>query len=234
MFKTSETQRSSRDYHTVDGSGMKDVHSWLKSLRLHKYSDLFSRMTYEQMMSLTEELLESQGVTKGARHKIILNINKLKNRVNNTKALIQSLDEEGCNFIRQALNELKTILNTPIKPYFINFNSSKPNSSSSPDASPPNTQNVQPARRRRRLGSSVDCHAPRCDCEDNIENQYSSFYQCNCHGSNPDEDELLPNFITKVIEKSKFTVILFYYSNLSVSLGQLGLFSPFSIISNER
>lgn len=153
------------------GAKFWEVHSWLKSLRLHKYSDLFSRMTYDQMMSLTEEQLEAQGVTKGARHKIILNINKLKNRVNNLKALIQSLDEEGCNFIRQALNELKTILNTPIKPYVNN----SLGSTASPDSS------------------------PRCDCEDNIENSPS--YQCDCFGSSSDAHELLINHIIKVIEK---------------------------------
>lgn len=33
---------------------------WLKSLRLHKYASLFSTMTYDEMMSLTEEQLEAQ------------------------------------------------------------------------------------------------------------------------------------------------------------------------------
>lgn len=37
-----------------------DVPSWLKSLRLHKYAALFSQMTYEEMMTLTEQHLESQ------------------------------------------------------------------------------------------------------------------------------------------------------------------------------
>ena len=96
---------------------MKDVNIWLKSLRLHKYSELFAKFSYQEMMDLTEEELEKEGVTKGARHKIILNINKLKNRSNNLKALEQSLEEEGCSFVRQALNELKSMLNTPIKPY---------------------------------------------------------------------------------------------------------------------
>lgn len=34
--------------------------SWLKSLRLHKYAALFSQMSYEEMMTLTEQHLESQ------------------------------------------------------------------------------------------------------------------------------------------------------------------------------
>ena len=100
---------------------MKDVNVWLKSLRLHKYSELFSKLSYQEMMVLTEEELEKKGVTKGARHKIILNINKLKNRSNNLKALEQSLEEEGHYFVRQALNELKSMLFTPIKPFTHDF-----------------------------------------------------------------------------------------------------------------
>ncbi|KAK1150448.1 hypothetical protein AOXY_G34116 [Acipenser oxyrinchus oxyrinchus] len=56
------------------------VPAWLKSLRLHKYAALFSTMTYDEMMSLTERQLESQNVTKGARHKIVISIQKLKER----------------------------------------------------------------------------------------------------------------------------------------------------------
>lgn len=100
-----------------------DVPSWLKSLRLHKYAALFSQMTYEEMMTLTEHHLESQvslaalhslppfpqppsppglgrashsllvpplspqNVTKGARHKIALSIQKLRERQSVLKAL---------------------------------------------------------------------------------------------------------------------------------------------------
>jgi SAM domain (Sterile alpha motif). len=59
-----------------------DVPSWLKSLRLHKYAQLFAQLSYEEMMALTEEQLAAQGVTKGARHKIIISIRKLKERRN--------------------------------------------------------------------------------------------------------------------------------------------------------
>ena len=37
-----------------------DVPVWLKSLRLHKYSYLFQTMTYEDMVTLTEDWLKSQ------------------------------------------------------------------------------------------------------------------------------------------------------------------------------
>ena len=57
-----------------------DVPMWLKSLRLHKYSHIFSDITYEQMLNLTEDYLDQKGVTKGARNKIILYLQKIKER----------------------------------------------------------------------------------------------------------------------------------------------------------
>ncbi|KAF7645258.1 hypothetical protein LDENG_00207350 [Lucifuga dentata] len=96
-----------------DASGMRDVPAWLKSLRLHKYAALFSTMTYDEMMSLTEEQLEAQKVTKGARHKIVISIQKLKERQN----LLRSLEKdvlEGSN-LRVPLQELHQMIVTPIK-----------------------------------------------------------------------------------------------------------------------
>ena len=59
---------------------------WLKSLRLHKYANIFVDLTYEEMLNLSEEFLEKKGVTKGARNKIILCIQKIKER---KKTLLQ-------------------------------------------------------------------------------------------------------------------------------------------------
>ncbi|KAK2511259.1 hypothetical protein Q9966_016679 [Columba livia] len=84
-----------RNTFQEDGSGMKDVPSWLKSLRLHKYAALFSQMTYEEMMTLTERHLESQNVTKGARHKIALSIQKLRERQSVLRALEKDILEGG-------------------------------------------------------------------------------------------------------------------------------------------
>uniref|UniRef100_A0A4W6EHM3 Protein Smaug homolog 1 n=1 Tax=Lates calcarifer TaxID=8187 RepID=A0A4W6EHM3_LATCA len=98
-----------------EGSGMRDVPAWLKSLRLHKYAALFSTMTYDEMMSLTEEQLEAQKVTKGARHKIVISIQKLKERQN----LLRSLEKdvlEGSN-LRAPLQELHQMIMTPIKAF---------------------------------------------------------------------------------------------------------------------
>ncbi|XP_062328199.1 protein Smaug homolog 2 [Osmerus eperlanus] len=108
-----EDQGSARNTFQEDGSGMKDVPTWLKSLRLHKYAALFSQMTYEEMMILTEHHLESQNVTKGARHKIALSIQKLRERQSVLKSLEKDILEGGN--LRNALQELQQIIITPIK-----------------------------------------------------------------------------------------------------------------------
>lgn len=100
-----------RNSFNAEGSGMKDVPAWLKSLRLHKYAHLFAHMTYEEMLDLTEDRLEN--VTKGARHKIILSIQKLKERQRTLMQLEKDVVAGGN--LRSTLNELKAILSTPIK-----------------------------------------------------------------------------------------------------------------------
>uniref|UniRef100_A0A8C7WB43 SAM domain-containing protein n=1 Tax=Oncorhynchus mykiss TaxID=8022 RepID=A0A8C7WB43_ONCMY len=107
--------QGSRNTFQEDGSGMKDVPMWLKSLRLHKYAALFSQMTYEEMMILTEHHLESQNVTKGARHKIALSVQKLRERPSVLKSLEKDILEGGN--LRNALQELQQIITTPIKVY---------------------------------------------------------------------------------------------------------------------
>ncbi|XP_034289307.1 protein Smaug homolog 1 isoform X2 [Pantherophis guttatus] len=92
-----------------------NVPAWLKSLRLHKYAALFSQMTYDEMMSLTECHLEAQNVTKGARHKIVISIQKLKERQNLLKSLERDILEGGN--LRLPLQELHQMILTPIKAY---------------------------------------------------------------------------------------------------------------------
>lgn len=98
-----------------DCSGMKDVPAWLKSLRLHKYAHLFSKMSYEEMLNLSETQLESQHVTKGARHKIILSVVKLRER----PALLQQLEKEvqEGGSLKGVLSELRGLIQTPIRSY---------------------------------------------------------------------------------------------------------------------
>uniref|UniRef100_T1IPZ4 SAM domain-containing protein n=1 Tax=Strigamia maritima TaxID=126957 RepID=T1IPZ4_STRMM len=104
-----------RNAFSIEGNGMKDVPAWLKSLRLHKYAHLFAQMSYDEMLELTEEQLEAMNVTKGARHKIVLNITKLKER----QLFLRTLEKdvvEGGN-LKNTLTELKNIILTPIKIY---------------------------------------------------------------------------------------------------------------------
>ncbi|CAO2590730.1 Protein Smaug homolog 1, partial [Lemmus lemmus] len=110
-----EDQTTARNTFQEEGSGMKDVPAWLKSLRLHKYAALFSQMTYEEMMALTECQLEAQNVTKGARHKIVISIQKLKERQNLLKSLERDIIEGGS--LRIPLQELHQMILTPIKAY---------------------------------------------------------------------------------------------------------------------
>lgn len=95
--------------------GMGNIGVWLKSLRLHKYFWLFTNMSYEQMMEMTEEYLENLGVTKGARHKLVLCIQKLAERV----TLLRQIENELVDVsrpLKSALDELTNIILTPMKP----------------------------------------------------------------------------------------------------------------------
>ncbi|XP_044523356.1 protein Smaug homolog 2 isoform X3 [Gracilinanus agilis] len=103
--------------NSIGSNANADVPLWLKSLRLHKYAALFSQMSYEEMMTLTEQHLESQNVTKGARHKIALSIQKLRERQSVLKSLEKDVLEGGN--LRNALQELQQIIVTPIKAYSI-------------------------------------------------------------------------------------------------------------------
>ncbi|NXV60354.1 SMAG2 protein, partial [Molothrus ater] len=122
-----------RNSFQEDGSGMKDVPSWLKSLRLHKYAALFAQMSYEEMMTLTEHHLESQNVTKGARHKIALSIQKLRERQSVLRALEKDILEGGN--LWTALQELQQMLGTPIKAF------RPPPPPGPPDGAPPEPPN---------------------------------------------------------------------------------------------
>ncbi|XP_078287019.1 protein Smaug homolog 1 isoform X4 [Rhinoraja longicauda] len=51
--------------NNIGSNSSTDVPTWLKSLRLHKYASLFSQLTYEEMMTLTEHQLESQDILEG-------------------------------------------------------------------------------------------------------------------------------------------------------------------------
>ncbi|SPP85370.1 protein Smaug isoform X2 [Drosophila guanche] len=95
--------------------GMSGIGLWLKSLRLHKYIELFKNMTYEEMLMITEDFLQSVGVTKGASHKLALCIDKLKERAHILSRVEQEL-HTGQMKLSAAVEELTHIVLTPMKP----------------------------------------------------------------------------------------------------------------------
>ncbi|XP_054731606.1 protein Smaug isoform X2 [Anastrepha obliqua] len=95
--------------------GMSNIGLWLKSLRLHKYIDLFKNMTYEGMLCITEEYLQGLGVTKGASHKLALCIEKLKDRANHLSKLEKDL-LNGQAKIQTAVEDLANMVLSPMKP----------------------------------------------------------------------------------------------------------------------
>ncbi|XP_005804137.1 protein Smaug homolog 2 [Xiphophorus maculatus] len=157
-----EEQGSARNTFLEDGSGMKDVPAWLKSLRLHKYASLFSQMTYEEMMILTEQHLESQNVTKGARHKIALSIQKLRERQSILKSLEKDILEGGN--LRNALQELQQIIITPIKAY-------SPPSAAQPisDTSTNSTDGTKTGADKEATSEDLQSHnPPPCDGDSSV------------------------------------------------------------------
>lgn len=139
----SDGQKDEKDVFSQDGTGMKDVPSWLKGLRLHKYSYIFKNMSYEEMMSITEEKLEKMSITKGARHKIVLSIQKLRERQENLRSLEKDI-QDGEGTIRCALNEIKSMIQTPIKMFdaslhnpSVTSNGESETSCSDPPSAPP-------------------------------------------------------------------------------------------------
>ncbi|XP_030754510.1 protein Smaug homolog 1 [Sitophilus oryzae] len=92
---------------------MKSILSWLKSLRLHKYSWIFNNLTAGQMLNLTEDYLIGVGVTKGARHKLLISLEKLRGRMRALEDLEMAVLHGGD--LNKALKELKSILYTPLQ-----------------------------------------------------------------------------------------------------------------------
>ncbi|KAG2228106.1 hypothetical protein INT45_009152, partial [Circinella minor] len=67
--KTSKEKRSS---DTIDMELVKDIPAFLKSLRLHKYNQIFESMKWQDMIKLSNEELEAKGVAAlGARRKML-------------------------------------------------------------------------------------------------------------------------------------------------------------------
>ncbi|OWR53858.1 Smaug protein 2 [Danaus plexippus plexippus] len=102
-----------RTNNFAEHPGMSTVGQWLKSLRLHKYVWLFTNITYEQMMAMDDKYLEKLGVTKGARHKILLSIARLSER----PSILESVRSElSSGRVCRALDRLRSVLLSPMPP----------------------------------------------------------------------------------------------------------------------
>ncbi|XP_050344255.1 protein Smaug isoform X2 [Nymphalis io] len=104
-----------RSNNFTEHPGMSTVAQWLKSLRLHKYVWLFTNITYDQMMAMDEKYLEKLGVTKGARHKILLSIKKLNERGAILEGIQAELASNNGSVLR-ALERLRGVLLSPMPP----------------------------------------------------------------------------------------------------------------------
>ncbi|CAF3195656.1 unnamed protein product [Rotaria socialis] len=95
-------------------TGMRDVPRWLRHLRLHKYDVFFSKMVYDQMMSLTIDDLKELHITDGACTKMLLHIKKLKERSALLKQWILDLDD-GQTDLMPFIEKISELLITPIR-----------------------------------------------------------------------------------------------------------------------
>lgn len=105
-----------------DGLGMANVNGWLKSLRLHKYQWLFVQMSYTQMLAIDEAYLERLQITKGARNKLVLSVQKLNERYATLERIEGELLAGGAP-LAEALDELALVAQSPMKPMqpFVQF-----------------------------------------------------------------------------------------------------------------
>uniref|UniRef100_A0A452HGP8 Protein Smaug homolog 1 n=1 Tax=Gopherus agassizii TaxID=38772 RepID=A0A452HGP8_9SAUR len=192
-----EDQPSARNTFQEEGSGMKDVPAWLKSLRLHKYAALFSQMTYEEMMALTECQLEAQNVTKGARHKIVISIQKLKERQNLLKSLERDILEGGN--LRIPLQELHQMILTPIKAY-CSQNSNTDEQSRDLDSD--------------HLPSLIGSDSPGSDCKDSASGCIQQHHLPGCEsesGGAPLPEGDLPGQFTRVMGKGQLLLLSLFF-----------------------
>ncbi|XP_055941080.1 protein Smaug homolog 1-like isoform X1 [Argiope bruennichi] len=190
----SESQKDERDAFNQEGTGMKDVPSWLKGLRLHKYAYIFKNMSYEEMMDITEEKLEKMNITKGARHKIVLSIQKLRERQSNLRSLEKDI-QDGEGTLRSALNEIKAMLQTPIKSFsYLDYSgdprcSSNGGESESSCSDPPSAPPSPPLQ---------ESHVPEGDLPGQMTRLLGKI--CSSLLISPNQDEDL-NFFVMIVDK---------------------------------
>jgi len=86
-----------------DPEVLKDIPSWLRSLRLHKYTSCFDGLTWQEMVLLNDETLEKRGIaTLGARRRLMRTFEVVKKKMgmegeseSNVTPKTSALPEEG-------------------------------------------------------------------------------------------------------------------------------------------
>ncbi|CAG8526750.1 4268_t:CDS:2 [Ambispora leptoticha] len=84
--KSSKNKKKQND-DTVDFELLNDIPQWLRSLRLHKYTQVFEGMKWQSIIELDDTALEQKGVAAlGARRKMLKEFEKVKNALNEKPA----------------------------------------------------------------------------------------------------------------------------------------------------
>lgn len=134
------SQTSSRQNRSSDGGAWRrefnepnpgdsytaQLRHWLKVHRLHKYSDIMVSYSYDELMKLDMNGLESKNVTEGARKKLISIITRMRERpqllddthsaLNNLAATINHPSTHHCNSLKTYAGDLKDIVDSPLGP----------------------------------------------------------------------------------------------------------------------
>ncbi|KAJ9072142.1 Flap-structured DNA-binding and RNA-binding protein [Entomophthora muscae] len=68
----------------VDFEILQDVPAWLRSLRLHKYTDVFEGMVWQDIIKMNDEELIQKGISAlGARRKMLKHFELIKQELQN-------------------------------------------------------------------------------------------------------------------------------------------------------
>jgi hypothetical protein len=97
---------------------MNCILQWLKYIRLHKYSNYLCNISYDDLISLTDEKLMEMKITLGARKKLLGCIDKLikrKDRIKELLTAITPLLDDKNNDKKSKKLELDNILNELIE-----------------------------------------------------------------------------------------------------------------------
>jgi len=79
-----------------DPEVLKDIPGWLRGLRLHKYTQCFDGMTWQEIVELDDEALEKKGiVTLGARRRLLRTFEIVKKKMGLERPPSTTPTEEG-------------------------------------------------------------------------------------------------------------------------------------------